>query len=89
MIKYIINMDGLYDKTKFYKKMKDSLPLPEYCGNNLDALHDAMTDICTDIEITFINFKNFAEEMPEYSEAFRNMLEDLNSRNRNVDIIVR
>ena len=48
-----ITLDGniLADTAKVHDYLKEMLPFPEYYGNNLDALHDCLTDL-NDLEIT-------------------------------------
>ena len=42
----IITIDGLATKKKedFYQNIKEELDVPEYFGNNLDALYDFLTE---------------------------------------------
>lgn len=48
-----ITLDGnlLADAAQVHSYLKECLEFPEYYGNNLDALHDCLTDLDT-IEIT-------------------------------------
>ena len=48
-----ITLDGniLADAAKVHDYLKEMLHFPEYYGNNLDALHDCLTDL-NDLEIT-------------------------------------
>lgn len=48
-----ITLDGnlLSDVTKVHDYLKEMLEFPEYYGNNLDALHDCLTDL-KNLEIT-------------------------------------
>lgn len=48
-----ITLDGniLANAAQVHEYLKDCLEFPEYYGNNLDALHDCLTDL-EDIEIT-------------------------------------
>ena len=51
-MKHVI-LDGniLGDVAKVHDYLKEMLDFPEYYGNNLDALHDCLTDL-EDVEIT-------------------------------------
>lgn len=51
-MKHVI-LDGniLGDAAKVHDYLKEMLDFPEYYGNNLDALHDCLTDL-EDVEIT-------------------------------------
>lgn len=48
-----ITLDGniLADAAKVHDYLKEMLQFPEYYGNNLDALHDCLTDLDS-LEIT-------------------------------------
>ena len=48
-----ITLDGniLADAAKVHDYLKEMLQFPEYYGNNLDALHDCLTDL-DGLEIT-------------------------------------
>ena len=48
-----ITLDGniLADVSQVHDYLKEMLDFPEYYGNNLDALHDCLTDL-ENIEIT-------------------------------------
>lgn len=48
-----ITLDGniLADAARMHDYLKESLEFPEYYGNNLDALHDCLTDL-NNLEIT-------------------------------------
>lgn len=50
-----ITLDGniLSDAAKVHDYLKEMLEFPEYYGNNLDALHDCLTDL-ENVEITIV-----------------------------------
>ena len=51
MKQIILDGNFLSDAAKVHDYLKEMLEFPEYYGNNLDALHDCLTDL-ENIEIT-------------------------------------
>lgn len=51
-------LDGqaISDRQDLYDQISEQLPVPEYFGNNLDALHDILTEIPGPHSITIQNF---------------------------------
>ncbi len=72
---YEIDFTGVEGKDDFYSALEQALPLPPYCGRNLDALHDVMSD-AVDWDIILLGWDALEEAMPHYADSFRNMLED-------------
>lgn len=46
MRKILLTFPGMTSKKKIHEYLKLKMDLPEYYGNNLDALYDSLTDIC-------------------------------------------
>lgn len=62
-----IDCRGL-DKSQLHQALKDALTLPEWYGNNLDALYDCLTELSEDTHLILINLP----PLP----GFRDTLED-------------
>jgi len=63
-------LDGKLMTTKdmMHEELKDKLELPEFYGNNLDALWDMLTGYLEmPLTIIFINFKIFRDSLGEYA----------------------
>ena len=56
-MKYVLDASRMTSKEEAHAYLKEALELPEYYGNNLDALHDCLEEI-TDVEIEIINVEN-------------------------------
>lgn len=54
----MITIDGLSIKKKddFYEKIKKELDVPEYFGNNLDALYDILTEQPDILQMKFLHY---------------------------------
>jgi len=69
-----IDFTNIGDNEDFYIQLKEKLPLPEYFGNNLDALYDV---IMGDLEMPLhIEFVNMSVEQLEIFEDLLTTLED-------------
>lgn len=59
MDKIIIDCKAIKSKDELHKLIKSKMNFPEYYGNNLDALHDCLTDITAETEIEVKNVEKF------------------------------
>ena len=55
--------DGM---TAIHGQLAQALTFPAWYGNNLDALHDCLTDIREDAVIRFVDFDDLEEHLPIY-----------------------
>lgn len=63
-----LDFSGIADKAQLYHYLKQALGLPDYFGNNLDALHDCLTEM--DItEAEFLNFADLKGVLGSYAET--------------------
>jgi ribonuclease inhibitor len=80
MIKRItLDFDKIHSLRSFYAACKEALRLPDYFGNNLDALWDCITSgISLPAEISFINVTPYhLEKFEKQIELFRDAEEAL------------
>lgn len=69
-----IDFSDIGDEEEFYTKLKEAVPLPEYFGNNLDALYDVITG---GLELPFhLEFVNMSVDQLESFEDLLTTLED-------------
>ncbi|MEJ8605699.1 barstar family protein [Riemerella anatipestifer] len=69
-----IDFFNIGDEEDFYSQLKEKLPLPDYFGNNLDALYDSISG---DIELPLhLEFVNMTVEQLEDFEALLATLEE-------------
>ena len=50
MDEYLIDLSGVTDRDSLHQCLRDALPLPEWYGNNLDALYDSMTEMSVPVD---------------------------------------
>ena len=54
---YTVDFDGVNSRWTLYETIKKGLDFPDYCGHNLDALWDCLTDmVYHGVTITLENF---------------------------------
>ncbi|MBD7911554.1 MULTISPECIES: barstar family protein [Clostridium] len=74
-----IILDGreFTSKKELHEILKSKLKLPDYYGNNLDALWDCLTtDVELPMTIEWINFSNSKELLGEYAEQTKKVFMD-------------
>lgn len=81
-------IDGLKikDKKKLHKVLKKKLELPDYYGNNLDALVDCLTEPEYAANISVINSAALLENLEKYGERFLKVLDYISEENENIKI---
>lgn len=72
MNEVIIDCRGFVPRTDLHKALANALQFPDWYGNNLDALHDMLTDIHQDTTLVLLHFD---KEGPE-NRGFLRVLED-------------
>lgn len=55
MRRYILDGNNFTGVESFYKEVSRVFSLPDYFGNNLDALYDVLTDIGEPVEVIWKN----------------------------------
>ena len=70
---FYIDLKGVITKEELYDLLKKELPLPYYCGRNLDALYDVLMEQGEEWNIIFYNCGDIRAEMPEYYESLKRM----------------
>lgn len=69
MNKVIIQGSKLTDKNILHQTLKKELKLPEYYGENLDALWDCLTtDIQLPLTIEWVDFQKSKDLLGDYAE---------------------
>ncbi|MBR0085598.1 MAG: HAD hydrolase-like protein [Lachnospiraceae bacterium] len=89
MKKIEINVTRITDKKELHSVLKDRLGFPEYYGNNLDALHDCLTDICEDTCIFITGFEELKGELGGYADTFLWVIDDSSRENPHLSYIVK
>lgn len=75
------------EKQQLHSYLKQALDLPEWYGNNLDALADCLGDISEKTVITVVGFEKLENTLGDkYAQAFKNVLLSAAKANSNIHI---
>ncbi|CUP87177.1 barnase inhibitor [Clostridium baratii] len=83
MNKVILNGEDFTTKEELHSILKSKLELPDYYGNNLDALRDCLTGwIEVPMTLEWINFEKSKNNLGDYVqkllEVFKEAQEEIN-----------
>lgn len=74
---YIIDLSGITDRESLHQRLRDSLPLPSWYGNNLDALNDSLSGLPLPFRITVRGQEGLKKAQPELHGSLMRLLRDL------------
>lgn len=85
-----VTLSGNRMKTKasLHTYVARKLKLPDYYGNNLDALHDCLSERATPLHITVTYTARLKENLGEYADAFLQVLTDVAEENEYLTISI-
>ena len=85
----VLDAGQIMNKVSMSAYMREILPLPEYFGNNLDALHDALSEI--DEDVVFLLTQDNVRRICSSTYAYRVLLviSDAAEENRHINILFR
>ena len=72
-----IDCTGMQSKEQLHRAFASALSFPAWYGNNLDALHDCLTNVCEPTRISLPGFR----ELGSFALGFRLVLEDAEAEN--------
>ena len=76
-----IDCQGFVPRSDLHKAFADSLAFPDYYGNNLNALHDCLTDIAEETRIILLHWGCVEQTMENYAHSARRTIEDAAAEN--------
>ncbi|MDO4719755.1 MAG: barstar family protein [Peptostreptococcaceae bacterium] len=84
----ILFLDGreIASKEHLHCRIKIQLDLPDYYGENLDALWDLLSSESDELLIRLIHREDMIRSMGEYAESFLELLEDLKAENPQITL---
>lgn len=77
-----INCAQIASMAEFHESIARELNFPDWYGKNLDALHDCLTSICEDTEVTFLHFTS----LPFPAAGLLRVLRDSENENPRLEI---
>lgn len=75
-------------RAALHSALRDALSLPEYYGNNLDALSDCLTDLSEDMLFIVRDFSFLEETLGEYARRFRLVLQNCAADNGHLNLMI-
>lgn len=75
-MRYEIDLSGVSGREELHARLRAALPLPEWYGDNLDALHDVLTENGGAWELVFRNADRAEENLADYLSTLRRMCGD-------------
>lgn len=86
-----VQLDGrqLATKELLYPYIKRKFTLPDYFGNNLDALWDVLSTASKELEIHVIYSDDLLFELGAYGKAVLKLFLDLGENNSNITIEIK
>lgn len=72
-MKYVLDGKKMVSKEAAHAYLKETFGFPEYYGENLDALHDCLTEMA-DVEVEILNADDMLEALGKYGERLLQVL---------------
>lgn len=77
MKKIVIDGDKIDSRETLFAVVKEQLQAEDFIGNNLDALHDVLSEFGEPVELEVKNLGAFTESLGEYASRFLCVFRDL------------
>jgi len=87
MRQVIIDGAAIADRPALHQALAQALALPEWYGNNLDALFDCLSEVSEDTEIGIANFDVLEEALGSYARSLRRVLRRAAEENPHIHLI--
>ena len=78
---------GFVPRSDLHRAFADALAFPDHYGNNLDALHDCLTDISEETRIRLLNWMDAEQRLGNYARSAKRAILDAATENRNLAVI--
>ncbi|MBQ6720433.1 MAG: barstar family protein [Oscillospiraceae bacterium] len=82
-----IDCRGFVPRSDLHKAFADALSFPDHYGNNLDALHDCLTDISEQTRIRLLHWKAAEETLGNYARSAKRAILDAATKNPNLAVL--
>ena len=73
---FIIDLEGAGSEEEIQERIEEALPLPDYYGENLDALYDVLTEMGNGWHIIVLNTDDVDDEVRQYVDDMMGVFED-------------
>ena len=83
-----LNGDKMRDKASTHAYLKEKLALPDYYGENLDALWDCLSSEASLMRITICKSEAIIRQLGSYGESILSVLEQAAEENENIQVYI-
>lgn len=77
-----INCAAITTPRQLHKALSEALEFPQWYGKNLDALHDCLTELSDETQLTLLHFGTLGS----FSGGFRRVLQDCEDENTHLRV---
>lgn len=88
MNEIVITAEEATTRAEFHNVIAQKLSFPDYYGENLDALHDCLTDICSDTTIRIVGFEKMRDNLGNFAKSLSRVLKASADENPKLSIII-
>lgn len=82
-----IDCRGFVPRSELHKAFADALSFPDHYGNNLDALHDCLTDISEETRLRLLNWADAEEKLGTYARSTKRAILEAAIENKKLAVI--
>lgn len=82
----ILDGEAIASKEMLHKVIAAQLRLPEWYGNNLDALYDCLTDYQEPLDVILLRYDALQETLGNYATRLQQVLRDAAGENGRIAI---
>lgn len=87
MKSFTIDLNNVWSADELHELLRENLPLPDYYGGTLDALHDVLTDVFEDWEIRWTSVDQAEAVMGKYIRSLKKMCRHAAEENPHLTIL--
>lgn len=82
-----IDCRGFVPRSDLHKAFADALAFPDHYGNNLDALHDCLTEISEKTRLHLVNWADAEAQLGTYARSTKRVILEAAIENTNLAVL--
>ena len=82
-----IDCKGFVPRSDLHKAFADALAFPDHYGNNLDALHDCLTEISEKTRLHLVNWADAEAQLGAYARSTKRAILEAAIENTNLAVL--
>lgn len=88
MKKIVLKIEDFTSTSELHTYLQDALGLPDYYGDNLDALYDCLTELEDEMEIVVPQAVAEDDALGEYGERLLQVFEEAGAENDALKVVI-